>query len=112
VIVKMNVTKAMISMPSATPAGDDRPQPKQSGLTWEPVISMGMRATMATMWMPMRWKKFRKPMMDQCRMWRTEGMVVESVKIGQYISDLKNTIMAKQMQRQAMYLKCRLYCKT
>jgi len=31
----------------------------------------------------------RKPMMDQRRMWRTEGIVLESVKIGQYISDMK-----------------------
>jgi len=36
----------------------------------------------------------RKPIMDQPRMWRTEGVVLEtegvvldSVKIGQYISD-------------------------
>jgi len=28
-------------------------------------------------------------MMDQRRMWRTEGIVLESVKIGQYISDIK-----------------------
>ena len=42
-------------------------------------------------------------------MWRTEGIVLESVTIGQYISDLKNTIIVKQMQWQAMYLKRRLY---
>ena len=42
----------------------------------------------ATMWMRMRRNKPRKPMMDQCRMWRTEGIVLESVKIGQYISDM------------------------
>jgi len=47
---------------------------------------MGMRARMATM--QMRRKKHRKPMMDQRRMWRTEGIVLESVKIGQYISDM------------------------
>jgi len=29
-----------------------------------------------------------KPMMDQRRIWRTEGIVLESVKIGQNISDL------------------------
>jgi len=34
----------------------------------------------------MRRKKHRKPMMDQRRMWTTEGIVLESVKIGQYIS--------------------------
>jgi len=71
-------------------------------------MSTGMRATMAMMWM--RRKKHHKPMMDQRRMWRTEGIVLESVKIGQYISDMENTIMAKQMQRQAMYSKRRLYC--
>ena len=30
---------------------------------------------MATMWKRMRRKKHRKPMMDQHRMWRTEGIV-------------------------------------
>jgi hypothetical protein len=35
----------------------------------------------------MRRNKHPKPMMDQCRMWRTEGIVIESVKIGQYISE-------------------------
>ena len=55
------------------------------GLTWEPEMSTGVRARMATM--RMRRKKHRKPMMDQRRMWRTEGIVLESVKIGQYISD-------------------------
>ena len=43
----------------------------------------------ATMQMRMRRNKHRKPMMDQRRMWRTEGIVLESVKIGQYISDIK-----------------------
>jgi len=37
----------------------------------------------------MRRNKHHKPMMDQRRMWRTEGIVLESVKIGQYISDIK-----------------------
>jgi hypothetical protein len=49
-------------------------------------MSTGMKARMATM--RMRRKKHRKPMLDQRRMWRTEGTVQESVKIGQYISDL------------------------
>jgi hypothetical protein len=49
-------------------------------------MSMGMRARMATM--RMRRKKHRMPMMDQRRMWRTEAIVQESVKIGQYISDM------------------------
>ena len=49
---------------------------------------MGMSARIATMWMRMRRNKHRKPMMDQRRMWRTEGIVLESVMIGLYISDL------------------------
>jgi hypothetical protein len=68
---------------------------------------MGMSATMR-IWM--KRNKHRKPMMEQHRMWRTEGIVLESVKIGQYISDMYNRIMAKQMQWQAMYLKQKLYC--
>ena len=56
------------------------------GLTWEPVMSTGMRARMARMWM--RRNKHCQPSMDQRRMWRTEGIVLESVKIGQYISVL------------------------
>jgi hypothetical protein len=51
-------------------------------------MSMGMRASMATMRMQMRRNQHCKPMMDQRRMWRTEGIVLESVKIGLYISDL------------------------
>jgi hypothetical protein len=42
-------------------------------------------------------------------MWRTVGIVPEQVKIGKNISDVKNTIMAKEMQPQAMYPKRRLY---
>ena len=49
---------------------------------------MGVRARMATMQMPIRRNKHCKPMMHQCRMWWSEDIVVESVKIGKYISDL------------------------
>jgi len=80
------------------------------GVTWERGMSTGMRARMATMRMGMWWKIHCKPMMDQRRMWRTEGIVLESAEFGHYISDLYNMIMAKLMQRQAMYLKRRLYC--
>jgi len=52
----------------------------------DPVMSMGMRARMATM--RMRRKKHRKPTMNQRRMWKTECIVLESVKIGQYVSDV------------------------
>jgi hypothetical protein len=38
-------------------------------------MSTGMRARMATMRMWMERKKHRKPMMDQHRMWRTEGII-------------------------------------
>jgi len=101
----MKMTKLMRAILSPPPAGDDGPQLHSRGSTWEPVMSTGMTATMVMMLMWMRRKKHRRPMMDQCRIWRTEGIVLESVKIGEYISDLQNTIMAKQMQRQAMYPK-------
>jgi hypothetical protein len=47
-----------------------------------------MRVRMLMMRVQMRRKKHHKPMMDQHRMWRTEGIVLESVKFGQYISDV------------------------
>jgi hypothetical protein len=49
------------------------------------VMLTGMSATMR---MRMRRNKDRKPMMDQRRMWSPDGIVLESVKIGQYISDI------------------------
>jgi len=56
-------------------------------LTWEQVMATGMSASMAMMWMSMRRNKHRKLMMDQRTMWRTKGIVLESVKIGLEISD-------------------------
>jgi len=64
-------------------------------------MSMGMRARMATMRMCMRRKKQSMPMMDQHRMCRTDSIVLESVKIEQYISDQYNTIMVKKMRWQS-----------
>jgi hypothetical protein len=58
------------------------------GLTWEPVMSMGMSASMAAMQMRMRRNTHRKPMMEQPKMLSTEGKVLDSMKIGMYISDL------------------------
>jgi len=58
------------------------------GLTLEPVMWTGMNARMATMGMRMRRNKHRKPMMDQRRMCRIKGIVLEGVKIRLYISDL------------------------
>jgi len=58
------------------------------GLTREPVMSTGMSARMVTMQMWMRRNKHCKPMMDQRRMWRTKGIVLESVKIRLYISEV------------------------
>jgi hypothetical protein len=57
---------------------------------------MGMGAGFVAMQMQMRmWRmKHHKLIMDQHQMGRTNGIVLESVKIGQYISDLQNTIMA------------------
>jgi hypothetical protein len=51
-------------------------------------MSTGKRGMMAMMRMRMRRKKHCKLMMDGRRMWRTEGIVLESVKIRQDISDL------------------------
>jgi len=132
-ITKMKVMKAKCAMPTPPPAGDDGPWLNSRGLswepvmstgvrarmamihmrmrkkqnrkpmmdqhrmrrpdgrvdsTWEPVISMGMSARMATMRMRMRRTKHRKPMMDQRTMWRTKRIVLESVKIRLYISDM------------------------
>jgi hypothetical protein len=56
-------------------------------LSWDPVISTGMRERMATIRMRMRKKKYRKPMMDQRRMRRTEGIVIEILNVRLYISD-------------------------
>jgi hypothetical protein len=75
------------------------------GVTSERVMSRGISIGMAMMQIRIRSNKHRKPMMDQRRMWRTVGIVLESVKIGLYISDLSSAILAKQMQQQAMYLK-------
>jgi hypothetical protein len=49
-------------------------------------MSTGMRVKMAMM--RMRKKNHHKPMMDQCRMWRTDGIILDSVTIAQYMSDL------------------------
>jgi hypothetical protein len=47
-----------------------------------------MSPRMANMRIRMRRKKHLKPTMDQRRMWRIEGLLLESVKLGQYISDM------------------------
>jgi len=73
-IAKMKVTKATSAILSPPPSGNDRPQLNPRGLTWDPVMSTGMRARMATHWKRMRRKKHHKPMMNQPRMWRTEGI--------------------------------------
>jgi len=72
--MKMMVTKATSVMPSPPSAGDDGPQLNSGGLTWDPVMSTGMRSRTATMGMRIRMRrmKHRKPMMDQRRMWRTD----------------------------------------
>jgi len=51
-------------------------------------MTMAISARMVTMWIWIRRKQRCKPMMDQYRMWRTEGIVLPSVKLGQYISDM------------------------
>jgi hypothetical protein len=73
----MKVTKATSTMPSTPPAGDDSPRLNSRGLTSDPVMSTGMRARLPTMRMQMRMtrNKHCKPMMDQRRKRRTEGIV-------------------------------------
>jgi len=70
----MKVMKATIEMPCPPPAGDDGPRRYSRGLTWEPVMSTGVRARMATVRMRMRMRRsnHHKSMMDQRRMWRTD----------------------------------------
>jgi hypothetical protein len=48
-------------------------------------------------------------MMEHRRMWRRESIVLENVKIGSYISNQWNMIIAKQMQWTVMYSKWILY---
>jgi hypothetical protein len=83
----MKVTKSTTAMPSPQPACEDRLQLNWRGLTGEPVMCTGKRASMVMMRMRIRRKKDRKPMMDYSKLWTTEGTVLESVMIGQYISD-------------------------
>jgi hypothetical protein len=73
-IKMMKVMKATSMMPSAPPAGEYSPPQNLRGFTWEQVMSTGMRArtVMMQMQMQMRWKKHRKPMKDEHRMWRTD----------------------------------------
>jgi hypothetical protein len=70
----MKVTKATSAMPSPLPVRDYGPRLISRGLICEPVMSMRMRARMATMWMRMRMsrKKHREPMIDHRRMWRND----------------------------------------
>jgi len=51
-------------------------------------MSTGKSARLASIGIGMLWMKHHKPMMDQCRMRRTEGIVLESVKIGQNVSEM------------------------
>ena len=46
----------------------------------------GMRARMSRMWT--RRMKHHKPTLNQRRMWMTEGIALDGVNIGKYISDL------------------------
>jgi len=55
--------------------------------TSEPVMLMGMSVTILSMRMQIRSLDHRMWMMDQPRMWRTNDIVLQSVKIGQYDSD-------------------------
>jgi len=65
----IKITEAMSVMPAPPLAGHDVPRLHSRGLTWEPVMSKGMRALTATMRIRMRLsrKKHRTLMMDLCR---------------------------------------------
>jgi len=102
----IKVTKATSVMPSPLPVNDDRPLLNWRVLAREPVVLTCMGPAMMAMMQMLMWRKMHcKLMMDQHRIWKTEGIVLESVKIGQYISDLENKIMVKYMQQQVMYLR-------
>jgi len=74
-------------------------------LRFADVMSTYIRAWMATMWMRMRWKKHRKPMMDQHRMWRTECIV------GLSWEPVMSTGMRSRMATMRMRIRRPKYCK-
>jgi hypothetical protein len=76
----MKVVIATSGMPFPPPAVNDGLRLNLRGLTWELLMSMGMWARMVAM--QMRRKKHCKPMMDQCRMLRTEGIVEPVMSTG------------------------------
>jgi hypothetical protein len=57
-------------------------------LPWEPLILTGMSARMSRMWLWMKRNMHRKPIMDQHRMGRTVGIVIQCAHIALYISDI------------------------
>jgi hypothetical protein len=76
----VKLTKVSSAMPFPPPAGDDGPRLNSRGFNWEPVISIGLRARMVTMWT--RSKKNHKPMTNQRRLWRTGGIVEPVMSTG------------------------------
>jgi hypothetical protein len=58
-----------------------------AGLTWEQVMSTDMMVRMVKLRMQIRRKIPRKSMIHQRRSPKIEGIILESVKIRQYISD-------------------------
>jgi hypothetical protein len=84
----MKVLKLITAMPSPPPGCDDGPHLTSRGFTWEPGMLTAVRVTMATIRMRIKRKKHCKPMMDPRSLWKPEGIVLESVKIGQHISGL------------------------
>jgi hypothetical protein len=85
VIRRINVTKATSGMPFPSPGSNDRPQMNSTSLTGKLVMSTGMTVSKVVVGIQIRRNMHLKPMMDQHRMWRTEGMALESVKIARYI---------------------------
>jgi hypothetical protein len=73
-IMKMKGTKATSAKPAWLQANDDGPWLILRGEARESVMSTDIRARMMILLMLMKRKKRRKPIMDQCRMWRTESI--------------------------------------
>jgi hypothetical protein len=77
-------------------------------------MSTGMRARMVMMWMQMRRKMHRKPMMNQCSMWRTEGIVgvtwapVMSTGMRARMATMRMG-MRRNTHRKSMMYQCRMW---
>ena len=75
------------AMPYPQPASDDGLSLNYNSLRWGPAMLTGMSVSRAMMRMWMRRNQYQKLLPDECRKWSIEGIVLEGVKIGLYMSD-------------------------